>query len=270
MTTSCDKTESICGGAAAADEALEPCARPTYIESRTVYTPAVCLPRVINGGGAATVQVSTAACNLLQNTALGLFADGNVAPSADGAITFAGCGTGTSPWTPTINYSVLAAALDPNDTTAYVTNTKCGWEWSGGKLVTRGVLVTGAKSSDGSLNVLYDAADCTINIKLPSTTASSIPDAPAEIAIIEASSNTILGQKIVTVSIKNAKSGSTGSISVIPNSGAIPPAQNYTASAAGTASKIFTIDTATTTVNVVGSNSSRFLINPQASFALVV
>jgi hypothetical protein len=266
----CDDASNTCpGDDASTDDSLETtCQSPTYVESRTVYTPAVCQPRVAALPDGTTITLSGQACNLLDLLPGGLFASVGFIPDADGVLSFSGCGTAASPFRPAFNYTALAAQILPADTTAYVSEQKCGWQWSGGKLVTRGPLVTAIKSSDSSMTVSYDPADCSFDVKMKTTTVVPVTDKPAEIAIITAQSQVVLGSKVLNVSISNAASGSTGTVTVTPNVGPTPPAQNYTADPSGSAALVFSLDTAATSANVVGSNSSRFLINPQATFAV--
>jgi hypothetical protein len=172
MSSSCDK-QATCGGcedSAAADVELnQTCPKPNYIENRMVYQPEQCAPRVVTTSGG-TVAVSGDACNLTGVVGGALLTKAYLMPDDNGIITWGGCGTQASGWKPVFNLTALADAILPTDTTAYVTEDKCGWKWSDGKLVTRGTLITSLGSSDDSLDVSWDATTCSYDIKLPATT----------------------------------------------------------------------------------------------------
>jgi hypothetical protein len=176
-------------------------------------------------------------------------------------VNVAGAGTLLSPYT----FS-LASGLLPAPITGANFN-QCGYNIVNGIVKVFTLPILSVTSSDLSVNVSSGACGA-VDLTLPA--AAVVLDPPAEIAIIKATTASVLGIKTVTVTINNDKAGATGVITITPNVGA-PQSTNYTAAANGSATATFTIDPTATSVTVSGMTSStRILINPQATFNLSV
>lgn len=267
--TDCEMVGKSCPSDEQVEDLLEPCSKPTFIESRMVYTPSVCQPRVKGGGdGPVLAGIGGQACNLLKSTPGGLVASAGFSPDADGVLTFSGCGTAENPWRPSIDYGALALKIIPSDPTNYVTEEQCGWKWSEGRLVTRGRVIFGIKSSNNSVTAKYDPETCEYDVSVVKDQTQAPLDAPAEIGIVQTNVQSVLGNKQVTVEVKHVKSGSTGTVSVQPNLGPAPAPQNYTANATGVAVLTFALDSSSTQSTVAASNSSRYLVFPSQSVTI--
>lgn len=140
------------------------CDAPVYIESRTIYNAADnCKPKVSATTPNGSTGVSTEACNLTELRANGYFTSGNF-KTGDG-ISFAGCGTPTSPWYARIDYAFLIQKIVGDEEVGATVN-KCGLKVKNGFVTAVGALVNKVTSADQTLTVTTSADGCSVDLKM--------------------------------------------------------------------------------------------------------